>query len=212
MFFYQKLFNLLLSTVAPIECLHCGQSNDWCCLTCQKLLIEKPAIIINNYHKQIQKIICAYNYQYLPAQKIIHACKYDGLSCAIEPLAKQLAFNLKSEIKSHFALLLPVPLHPARLRQRGFNQSEIIAKVIADELNLPLVSCQRIVNTPHQVGLDSQQRQLNMKNVFAFNSQKQNLNIIIIDDVITTGATIKSLADALAPYCNNIIAAAIAKE
>lgn len=217
MFFYKFISQKLINIIAPIECLICGFGDQWCCSNCQNKLTSPLPLIINNYSQNIAKVICAYNYQNILVQKLIHACKYDGIKEAIIVLANQLSLILVSQLDSQKSyLLLPVPLHPKRQRQRGFNQSQIIAEIIAHNLNLNIVNGQRIINTPHQVGLNGQQRQLNMKNVFAFNYELTNIKkqatIIIVDDVITTGATINSLAENLKKNRDQIMAVAIAKE
>lgn len=217
MFFYKFLSQNLINILAPIECLTCGFGDQWCCPNCQNKLTNPLPLVINNYSQNIDNVICAYNYQNVLVQKIIHACKYDGIKEAIIFLANQLSLILANQLdpRKNY-LLLPVPLHPKRQRQRGFNQSQIIAETIACNLNLNIISGNRIINTPHQVGLNGQQRQLNMKNVFAFNHELTNIKkqstIIIVDDVITTGATINSLAENLKINRGQIMAIAIAKE
>jgi len=221
--FFNALPNFIFNAFAPIECLNCGQGNDWYCPACQqKLLSSQAEIIIDNYSDQITKIFCAHSYQNKLVQELIQTCKYDGIENAISPLANQLGDLLKTQLSpTTNYILVPVPLHPRRQRERGFNQSQIIAEVIAKKLNLSVLSTERLINTPHQVGLNGEQRQKNMKNVFGMASVGMSVgaqwhcaptDAIIIDDVITTGATIKSLATILRPYFKNIYAAALAKE
>lgn len=216
MFFIKPIYNSILNAIAPIECLGCGQSNNWCCDQCQKILTkDQSPIIFNNYSPQIQKVVCAYNYQTKLVQQLIHACKYDGIPQTLEVIAQQLASNLLSLLSATESYcLVPVPLHPNRQRERGFNQSQVIAEIISHQTNIPIIQAQRIVNTPHQVGLNGEERQQNMKNVFSCQTENNVFNnvTIIIDDVITTGATINSLAASIAPWCKNIWAAALAKE
>ncbi|WP_370526901.1 ComF family protein [Methylobacter sp. BlB1] len=92
--------------------------------------------------------------------------------------------------------IMPVPLHKARYRQRGFNQSIEIARTVARELQLPvdLSSCQRHRNTPHQTSLLAKQRRKNLKNAFSLMKPIQVKHIAIIDDVMTTGSTVDELA------------------
>lgn len=218
MFFKYSILNQLLNLIAPIECLHCGSNDHWCCPACQKILTPAQPIIIENYSPAINRVICAYNYKNQIVQKLIHACKYDGIKETTNFIAEQLSIVLGQQLQpEQNYLLLPVPLHPQRQRQRGFNQSQIIAEVVAKNLNLKIINGQRVINTPHQVGLNGPQRQKNMKDVFSLlkhnlDLTKKSTTIIIVDDVITTGATINSLAEKLSVDYKNIWAIALAKE
>jgi competence protein ComFC len=96
--------------------------------------------------------------------------------------------------------LIPVPLHPTRLRQRGFNQSLLLAQYVGDLLNIeikePLIRTRR---TDAQANLGAQQRMANVAGAFAAqpNIVVTGLSIVLIDDVITTGSTLSSCAEAL---------------
>lgn len=95
--------------------------------------------------------------------------------------------------------IVPVPLHPARYRERGFNQSIEIARILKRELKVPLAldCCARSRNTPHQIDLPAKERRKNMKNAFIVNGRLDNQHIAIVDDVMTTGTTVSELARTL---------------
>lgn len=95
--------------------------------------------------------------------------------------------------------IIPVPLHKNRYRERGFNQSIEIARVLAKRLNVPLDlnSCTRSRDTVHQVGLNAVQRNENIKNAFAVSAAFQAKHVALVDDVMTTGSTVHELALAL---------------
>ncbi len=99
-------------------------------------------------------------------------------------------------------ILCPIPLHKRRIRWRGFNQSTLIAKTLGDLLKIPCINLiTRHKNTKTQKDLTAKDRAKNMKNCFAIN-QKLSLaikakNIILIDDVATTGSTLESAAHIL---------------
>lgn len=100
--------------------------------------------------------------------------------------------------------ILPVPLHPSRLAERGFNQSLEIIKPFAKAHGIPLLrdAVIRIKNTPVQTTLNKKQRQQNMAGSFAFTAAQQlgdapPPHIVIVDDVVTTGATTQALAKLL---------------
>lgn len=97
-------------------------------------------------------------------------------------------------------VIVPVPLHAARLRERGYNQSELLAREMCQSLGVPLnnTSLQRIRQTRPQVGLGVEERQKNVAN--AFSCQDEALagqTILLIDDVWTTGATMNACAATL---------------
>ncbi len=116
--------------------------------------------------------------------------------------ARLLGLLLANHLKENAErpdLIIPVPLHKTRYRERGFNQTIEIASIISKTLNIPLdlSGCIRIENTPHQVALNAQQRQLNIKNAFSIISPIRAQHIAIIDDVLTTGSTVNELANSL---------------
>ncbi|MDI1292633.1 MAG: ComF family protein [Methylobacter sp.] len=96
-------------------------------------------------------------------------------------------------------LILPVPLHKARYRQRGFNQAIEIARIVGQELQIPLdlTSCKRNRDTLHQTQLPAKKRRKNLKNAFSIVKPIHAQHIAILDDVMTTGSTAHELAYAL---------------
>jgi len=88
-----------------------------------------------------------------------------------------------------------MPLHPARLRQRGFNQSLMLAAGLSKALQIPLNTrhCQRVRDTPHQTGKTARQRRRNIKGAFQFVNKAQYRHLAIVDDVVTTGSSVREL-------------------
>jgi len=95
--------------------------------------------------------------------------------------------------------IIPMPLHPKRLKQRGFNQSLVLLEPVAAEMNIPVdsSSCIRVRDTPHQTGKTAKQRRQNIKGAFQFDNQKNYKHVIIFDDVITTGSSVSELSKVL---------------
>jgi len=95
--------------------------------------------------------------------------------------------------------LIPIPLHPSRLKERGFNQALEIARPIAHQLQLPLLHshCLRIKATLPQATLTKEQRKINIKNAFSIRRPIPYQHIAVIDDVITTGDTITAFCHLL---------------
>lgn len=96
-------------------------------------------------------------------------------------------------------LLIPIPLHPKRYRERGFNQALEIARHLSKALDIELAysQCIRSRDTPHQTRLDAKQRIQNLQNAFTVQPALNVESVAIIDDVLTTGSTANSLAKAL---------------
>jgi len=95
--------------------------------------------------------------------------------------------------------LVPVPLHPVRLRERGYNQSHELGRILASRLGIPLRSevVVRTRATCQQSGLDAKQRRKNIRGAFAVTTPLEYKHVAIIDDVVTTGATANELARVL---------------
>lgn len=96
-------------------------------------------------------------------------------------------------------ILLPVPLHSSRLRQRGYNQALELARPIAKQLGLQLDtrSCTRKKLTSDQVGLSASKRKTNLKGAFEVNCSFKDKHVAVIDDVMTTGSTVNELSQQL---------------
>ncbi|MBO4412699.1 MAG: ComF family protein [Clostridia bacterium] len=100
-----------------------------------------------------------------------------------------------------FDFIVPIPLHEEKLKERGFNQSELIANEFSKLVDIPVETdvVKRVVNTPSQTNFSKIEREANMKNAFKVVNKKfcKNKSILILDDIITTGATAESLAKEL---------------
>lgn len=132
---------------------------------------------------------------------IILNIKYNNKREYIEGFAKLLAIRYKKLIENaNIDCIIPVPLHKVRMRRRGFNQSEILAKHLSKYLDIPQTSDYlfRIKNTRDQKRLNRDERLHNLDNAFLAKSLPQNIkNILVVDDVYTTGITIEKCAIAL---------------
>ncbi len=115
-------------------------------------------------------------------------------------LAEALASELVPALPTDYDLLVPVPLHPKRLQERGYNQSELLAKALSQQMGIPWKNClQRVRNTPHQTGMNRAQRLQNLDGAFALRRgyDVAGKRIILVDDVFTTGTTMRQCAKVL---------------
>ena len=123
-----------------------------------------------------------------PVDRIIHALKYGQQLVVADWAAAQLAAACRSHDVS---LIMPLPLHPARLRQRGFNQSAEIARLLGNRLNFPVdrSSLVRCRNTAPQATLPLKARRGNVRGAFECRRDLSGEHVLLIDDVLTSGAT-----------------------
>lgn len=98
--------------------------------------------------------------------------------------------------------IVPMPLHPGRLRERGFNQALEIARRVSKKTGIALLSdaCQRIRNTPSQTGLPWKEREQNIRGAFTCEAKLEGKHVAMLDDVMTTGATLNELAKVLCKH------------
>ncbi|MBI5254251.1 ComF family protein [Candidatus Falkowbacteria bacterium] len=226
-----KIWNCLF----PKECLGCGKDDTYCCESCvSKMKLSAPNVCFLCNEKCVGQGICgkcvelsvldamivSTNYKNTLAEKLIKHLKYDFVVELVVPLVGLLKQKIeKMEANELFdrAILIPVPLHRRRFLSRGFNQAEIIAKELAAahycELKIDIVKMTK--STKKQFGLSREERQKNVAGVFIVVKPELVVGkkIIVIDDVLTTGATLAELARALKKCgATKIIGAAIAHE
>lgn len=133
-----------------------------------------------------------FSYEY-PVDAMLQRYKYQHRLSMAAQLAELMAGRLNGNVLPD--LLIPMPLHPLRLRERGFNQSLEIAKQLERHLAIEVdTSCQRIKPSPPQASLPLKERVKNMKDAFTCNRRYDGLRIALIDDVMTTGASLHELA------------------
>ncbi len=142
------------------------------------------------------RCVAAFRYEF-PLDSLIKALKFDEQLI----VANFLADTLAARISLLPDCLLALPLHPARLRERGFNQSQLLAARIARTLQLPLLAnaAFRARDTPPQSSLPWRARHRNVRQAFALavGLDVRDKHIAIVDDVMTTGASIDALAHLL---------------
>lgn len=135
-------------------------------------------------------------------RELIHKLKYQDRHELTTLMARWLN-QTGTELISQSELIIPIPLHPWRLWQRRFNQATLLAKKLAIQTGLPvdLQSLQRPKKTKTQVGLSQKQRKSNLEGAFKIHNNHiemiSNRTILLIDDVITTGATVNAAAKTL---------------
>ena len=186
------------------DCLADLQNNQHACSLCALPIMEPESTLLCadclKSPPVFDRCLSAFVYAQ-PLEWMIQQLKFnEKLSYA--PLLSSLMLSyLQEKVVGQLQAdaIIPMPLHPKRLKERGFNQSLLLLESIAVEMGIPVdsSSCQRIRDTPHQTGKTAQQRRKNIKGAFQFDNQKGYKHVIIFDDVITTGSSVSELSKVL---------------
>ena len=132
-----------------------------------------------------------------PLDKLIQAMKYGERLALAHAFAEKLARRIdRTDLPD---CIIPMPLYPAKLRKRGFNQSQLLAAGVARRLGLELLphACRRIRDTPPQSALPWKERKKNVRNAFCCDADLTGRRVALVDDVLTTGASLSALAEAV---------------
>lgn len=149
------------------------------------------------------------------ARRLVHALKYDGLSALAEPMGRLMSGCL-AEWGIVPDVVVPVPLHPSRERRRGFNQAALLARSLAECAGLQVdpAPLRRVRATTPQVRTASaEERSRNVSGAFAGSGSVAGRSVLLVDDVCTTGATVRACASVLrASGASRIYALTFARE
>lgn len=209
-----------LDLLFPPACAACGRAGHLICPSCAQLVEPVPPTICEHCGRVQSVRVCscavctggpptalyqvrAAGLYVEPLRRFIHLFKYEGRPDLAPDLARYLAANLAGDewqnLAHRFDLLVPVPLHAARQKQRGYNQSALLAQGLSARTGLPvrLDLVERVHHTRAQVGLSAAERRANVQDAFAARGSCSGLHILLIDDVYTTGATLAACAGCL---------------
>lgn len=195
-----------LSGITPAQsCILCGQSSSaLCCIACEKSL---PLSSQNSELRPLcalafDAVFAKFDFDY-PVNHLVHALKYQGHLAVAAWFAEQLQ-GLASHIHQQHPIhvILPMPLHPRRLATRGFNQSHEIAKRLGMRLGIPCnpALASRRYHLPPQVELGGRDRRKMAADLFDAHADFQGMHLLLVDDVMTTGTTLHTLASTLKRY------------
>jgi len=206
-----RWFSALLDLLYPPHCVACGRLGDWLCDECLETIpfIKPPtgqrcgtpigrtglcaACQRNTSHLTGIRSVAAHA---PPLLQAVHALKYEGLRALAEPLGHLLADHWQHG-PLPVDVIAPVPLHDVRRRQRGYNQSVLLARAFGRRVRFPLHEdlLIRDRNTRSQVGLSREERWANVWGAFRCRSgDAKGKRVLLLDDVMTTGATLEACA------------------
>lgn len=134
-----------------------------------------------------------------PLPTLVGGAKFRGRMNLIRLLGQCLALSLREHKVAMPDLIVPVPLHAKRLRQRGYNQALELARVLGRELGVPwdAHSCSRILHTKPQTALERKERRRNVRGAFRVRGPLGVERVAVLDDVVTTGSTVSELSRVL---------------
>ncbi len=195
----------LLALLLPAECSLCGRPLRWgenaLCDKCLALAFAAPPPPLRGLpFLPVVYSACSWNEA---SRLLVRSFKYSFRPRLIEQLRPLIAAALTDELPVIDAVV-PVPLYPTRRRERGYNQAELLGRLVAAGLNAPLLtgSVRRRRPTRSQTNLNRAQRRRNVAGAFALRrgATLNGLNLLLVDDVLTTGATLTEIASLL-PGC-----------
>lgn len=211
--FFRQFYNGIINFVLPNICICCNQplekNSDFVCTNCL-LKLKKVDESHNIWGDRVHKVNFEGNafslYWFVEGteiQHLLHALKYSRMKSIGTLFGKILGEEIRKRYPGSYDFAVPVPLHRSRHRERTYNQSSYICRGIGEALSIqPLDKClNRTRFTRTQTKLSINEREENVRNAFELNQKFSGLikgkNIILVDDVITTGSTILECARVL---------------
>lgn len=223
---FRRVGRRLLASALPGSCLLCGADSptSLICAACEADLPTLPSALCPLCNEQtthgercgaclkeaphFERTSARFRYDF-PVDRIIHALKYGHQLAVADWLAGQMLDALTT---AELELIIPLPLHSARLRERGFNQSVEIAGRLGKRLKLPVdrSTVLRTRATPPQAELPLKERHKNVRGAFECRGDFSGQRILLVDDVMTTGATLNECARVLKLHGASTVHVAVA--
>jgi len=193
-----KILNFSMDLIFPPRCVGCGRIDTYWCNACE---IETVSLDFPGLHSPapgLKKVAVTAKHEG-KLREAVQALKYQNTPVLAKTLGERLTACLQRQDWT-IDIIIPVPLHTTRLKERGYNQSELLAQNVALNMGIPCrpEALQRIRQTQSQVTMTAAERVTNMQDAFSANcSLSTGKQVLLIDDVYTTGSTMSACATAL---------------
>ena len=196
----KNAFRAVVDTLFPLCCVACGSHGALCCESCMITIRINPHLVRLDFPKELNVLTCV-EFKHKVVAPLIYAFKYDGMSDACEYFARifqRMPHELQNTLR-RYDMVLPIPLHRRRICERGYSQNTLLARSCFGAEKVCDTAIMRTRYTESQTGLTKTMRAKNIDGCF----KVENLSfvigktIVLVDDVITTGATIKECARVL---------------
>ena len=197
----KALLIALRDFIFPPVCFGCGEKeteNALICPECLKALYRYP-VPVHGGTREVVTHIRSLGHYAPPFLSLVHELKYRNRTKLAPMLGDALTSLLMTDpLLKRADLIAPIPLHPARLRERGYNRSELLARRVSQLTGIPITDAlRRVKNTKSQARIvNPAKRRDNLKGAFAVNNDAalKDKQVLLIDDVTTTGATLDAAA------------------
>ncbi|MFN8471337.1 MAG: ComF family protein [Anaerolineae bacterium] len=221
-------YKTVLDILFPPRCVVCNAAGEWFCATCRRKIIPLTRPWCPRCHLALPtETLCetcrgadvaldgliAVGVHDGVLRTTIHAYKYDNRPPLAAILSSLIVEAMKRDIFAA-TLVMPVPSHPRRIAQRGYDHTHLLASRVAAGLGLPYdnKSLSRVRFTPPQVGMTAKERHANVANAFGVTPLSDHRRILLVDDVYTSGSTMRACAkELLANGADAVIAAVVAR-
>lgn len=214
---FNKTFKKTLDLIFPLTCVACQIPGSLVCQRCASSITAEIPQRLTRPTKHLDCLIACGLYKNQILQQAIHGLKYEGVTLLAPTLAGWMHSALAAYVpilKTGTPTIIPIPLHRRRLRARGFNQSELLARELAKIISAPVeAELLRARATPSQTTLRRDERVKNITGAFQYAEHRAPHSVLLIDDVATTLATLEEAARILKKYgARRVTACALAYE
>lgn len=211
---HETYFSVLADLFYPQRCVGCGsRASDVLCRSCFEGLpyVGSPTCSRCGFPTAFEAFVCDeckhvdFGFETARAplryeevgKEIVHALKYKSYFPVVDKVMAPLMVAMLEE--RNFDFVVPVPMHSSRLRRRGFNQAEVMARSVSRRINVPISDTLEVVRgTRDQVELTAAGRRDNVRGAFRPTTGRIRGKVLLVDDVFTTGSTMSECAETLA--------------